>query len=181
MENKLWRMCDSSGLYTDKLKTTAAQCKPLSLLTSLFPSLPHSCSVALWPLETNWNRIATVINQAATLPQTAHEINSRRGKFRRRKASWDEALVSSRVFRLVRKSCPIRHTHTAYAREADLGESVKLSVIRALCLGQHLPVKVFIPNVGWKRQRIPPSQPGLRRTICATFSVNKNVKLISSA
>lgn len=181
MENKLWRMCDSSGLYTDKLKTTAAQCKPLSLLTSLFPSLSHSCSVALWPLETNWNRIATVINQAATLPQTAHEINSRRGKFRRRKASWDEASVESSVSVSLKELSNWTHTHTAYGREADLGKSVKLSVIRALCLGQHLPVKVFIPNVGWKRQRIPPSQCGLRRTICATFSVNKNVKLISSA
>lgn len=143
MENKLWRMCDSSGLYTDKLKTTAAQCEfPFTLCLSF--SMPHSCSVALWPLETNWNRIATVINQAATLPQTAHEINSRRGKFRRRKASWDEALVSSRVFRLVRKSCPIEHTHTLHTEEKPIWARalscrlLELSALGSICQSRYL-------------------------------------------
>lgn len=132
----------------------------------------------------HWKPIEIALQPSLIKLQLCHKphMKSTRGEESSGDARQVETrLVSSRVFRLVRKSCPIGHTHTAYGREADLGKSVKLSVIRALCLGQHLPVKVFIPNVGWKRQRIPPSQCGLRRTICATFSVNKNVKLISSA
>lgn len=140
-------MCDSSGLYTDKLKTTAAQCK---FPFTLFPSLSLCLTLALLHCG-HWKPIEIALQPSLIKLQLCHKphMKSTRGEESSGDARQVETrLVSSRVFQLVRKSCPIGHTHIALGREADPGESVKLSVIRALCLGQHFPVKVFIPNVG---------------------------------